>query len=262
MGKNASKLKKKTSISNLSWPRFGSLPLRASKYRLHHATPIGNGVPAPPNGTTPSEHRGKHKDIDVWLRDLELEEYQAVFQKYSGVEELLELSEREVRDLGVKKASHRARIVTSLTCLRAKEQENREKVKLRVRKYRQALKYNPEKHEEVKRLERERYQRRKEQGKIKATDDLILGSRERCEKIGDLGSKKSYEKKRQVHPILELLDNLKAMRLYSACQNTKIYPGNHRHVIVLLWTADIRYAEKILCEYSENAYIVHFFYCS
>nr|CAI5865111.1 unnamed protein product [Callosobruchus analis] len=60
-----------------------------------------------------------------------------------------------------------------------REQENREKVKLRVRKYRQALKYNPEKHEQVKRLERERYQRRKEQGKIKATDDLILGRAEK-----------------------------------------------------------------------------------
>nr|CAI5861200.1 unnamed protein product [Callosobruchus analis] len=101
-----------------------------------------------------------------------------------------------------------------------REQENREKVKLRVRKYRQALKYNPEKHEEVKRLERERYQRRKEQSKIKAIDDLTLGSRERCEKIGDLGVRKVMRKKRQVHPILEHLDNLKAMRLHSACQNT------------------------------------------
>nr|CAI5846951.1 unnamed protein product [Callosobruchus analis] len=81
-----------------------------------------------------------------------------------------------------------------------REQENREKVKLRVRKYRQALKYNPEKHEEVIRLERERYQRRKEQGKIKATDDLILGSRERCEKIGDLGVRKVMRKNAKCIP--------------------------------------------------------------
>nr|CAI5854462.1 unnamed protein product [Callosobruchus analis] len=82
-----------------------------------------------------------------------------------------------------------------------REQENREKVKLRVRKYRQALKYNPEKHEEVERLERERYQRRKEQGKIKAIDDLTLGSRERCEKIGDLGEKlKMIIPKRLLYP--------------------------------------------------------------
>ncbi|CAH2015161.1 unnamed protein product [Acanthoscelides obtectus] len=126
MGKNASKLKKKSSINNLSWPRFGSLPLRASKYRLqHNATPIitKDSLPAPPNSAPPTGHRGKHKDIDVWLRDLELEEYKAAFEKFSGVEELLELSEREVKELGVKKASHRARIVTSLTCLRAKYHE-------------------------------------------------------------------------------------------------------------------------------------------
>nr|CAI5837430.1 unnamed protein product [Callosobruchus analis] len=81
-----------------------------------------------------------------------------------------------------------------------REQENREKVKLRVRKYRQALKYNPEKHEEVKRLERERYQRRKEHGKVKAIDDLTLGSRERCEKIGDLGVRKVMRKNAKCIP--------------------------------------------------------------
>nr|CAI5867074.1 unnamed protein product [Callosobruchus analis] len=80
-----------------------------------------------------------------------------------------------------------------------REQENREKVKLRVRKYRQALKYNPEKHEEAKRLERQRYQRRKEQGKI-AIDDLTLGSRERCEKVGDLGVRKVMRKNAKCIP--------------------------------------------------------------
>ncbi|XP_018575395.1 uncharacterized protein LOC108914152 [Anoplophora glabripennis] len=109
MGKGASKLKKKSSFQNLSWTRFGSLPLR-SKARLGKQ----NGVVA----------AAKHKDIAVWLRELDLEEYQEAFKKFQGVEDLLEFSETDIKDLGVKKSSHRARIISSLTCLRAKYHEN------------------------------------------------------------------------------------------------------------------------------------------
>ncbi|XP_074027114.1 breast cancer anti-estrogen resistance protein 3 homolog isoform X2 [Leptinotarsa decemlineata] len=109
MGKGASKLKKKTSIHNLSWTRFGSLPLRSSKARANKENELSNK---------------KHKDISKWLREMELEEYQEKFQKFQGVEDLLEFSEQDIKELGVKKSSHRARIISSLTCLRAKYHEN------------------------------------------------------------------------------------------------------------------------------------------
>nr|CAI5839648.1 unnamed protein product [Callosobruchus analis] len=101
-----------------------------------------------------------------------------------------------------------------------REQENREKVKLRVRKYRKALKDNPEKYEEAKRLERERYQRRKKQGKTKTIDDLTPREQRNVRKDWRARSKKSYEKKRQIQPKHEHVDNLEAMHLHSTCQNT------------------------------------------
>nr|CAI5849388.1 unnamed protein product [Callosobruchus analis] len=101
-----------------------------------------------------------------------------------------------------------------------REQENREKVKLRVRKYRQALKDNPEKYEEAKMLERERYQRRKEQGKSKTIDDLTPREQRKVGKDWRARSKKRYEKKRQIQPKHEHVNNLEAMHLHSTCQNT------------------------------------------
>nr|CAI5860347.1 unnamed protein product [Callosobruchus analis] len=80
-----------------------------------------------------------------------------------------------------------------------REQENREKVKLRVRKYRQALKDNQGKYEEAKRLERERYQRRKEQGKIKTINDLTPREQRKVRKDWRARSKKSYGRKRQIY---------------------------------------------------------------
>lgn len=43
-----------------------------------------------------------------------------MFSKYNGVEELLDLSEKDIRDMGVKISSHRALIMTSITALKAK----------------------------------------------------------------------------------------------------------------------------------------------
>ncbi|KAG5892943.1 hypothetical protein JTB14_014996 [Gonioctena quinquepunctata] len=111
MGKGASKLKKRSSIHNLSWTRFGSLPLRSNKARANKE----NGI---------AISNKKHKDISTWLREMELEEYHEHFQKFQGVEDLLEFSEQDIKELGVKKSSHRARIISSLTCLRAKYHEN------------------------------------------------------------------------------------------------------------------------------------------
>ncbi|XP_056636878.1 breast cancer anti-estrogen resistance protein 3 homolog isoform X3 [Diorhabda sublineata] len=110
MGKGASKLKRKSSIQNLTWSKFGSLPLRSNKSRLRKE-----------NAFQPAK---KHKDVSVWLRELELEEYQELFKTYQGVEDLLEMSEQDIKELGVKKSSHRARIISSLTYLRAKYHEN------------------------------------------------------------------------------------------------------------------------------------------
>ncbi|XP_050294522.1 breast cancer anti-estrogen resistance protein 3 homolog isoform X2 [Anthonomus grandis grandis] len=97
-------------MQDLSWSRFGSLPLRKSRLAKENGTAI---VPKP-----------KHKDIAQWLKDLELEEYLQLFAKYQGVEEILELSESDLKTLGVKKSSHRATIISSLTLLRAKYHEN------------------------------------------------------------------------------------------------------------------------------------------
>uniref|UniRef100_A0AAR5Q376 SH2 domain-containing protein n=1 Tax=Dendroctonus ponderosae TaxID=77166 RepID=A0AAR5Q376_DENPD len=106
MGKGASKLKKRASVHNINWPRLGSLSLRKSRLAKENGVSI---IPKP-----------KHKDIQQWLKDLELEEYEALFGKYRGVEEILELTESELKQLGVKKSSHRATIISSLTQLRAK----------------------------------------------------------------------------------------------------------------------------------------------
>ncbi|CAH1183650.1 unnamed protein product [Phaedon cochleariae] len=107
MGKGASKSKKQYNHHNFSWSRFSTL--RSSKPRL----PKENGA-----------FNKKHKDISIWLQDLELEEYQEKFEKFQGVEDLLEFSEQDIKELGVKKSSHRARIISSLTCLHAKYHDN------------------------------------------------------------------------------------------------------------------------------------------
>ncbi|KAH1001912.1 hypothetical protein HUJ04_005868 [Dendroctonus ponderosae] len=91
---------------HINWPRLGSLSLRKSRLAKENGVSI---IPKP-----------KHKDIQQWLKDLELEEYEALFGKYRGVEEILELTESELKQLGVKKSSHRATIISSLTQLRAK----------------------------------------------------------------------------------------------------------------------------------------------
>ncbi|CAH0557410.1 unnamed protein product [Brassicogethes aeneus] len=111
MGKNASKLKKRSSLHNLSWSRFGSLPIR--------------------NKTKRENVRLKHKDIEVWLRELYLEQYLYIFQKFIGVEDLLDFSEAEIKDLGVKNSSHRASIISSLTLLRAKYHDTFKRVPIR-----------------------------------------------------------------------------------------------------------------------------------
>lgn len=96
------------------------------------------------------------------------------------------------------------------------EQESREKVKLRVRKYREALKNNPEKYEEAKRLEKERYQRRKEQGKIKSINELTPREQRKLRKDWRARSKKSYDKK---HEVQKQVNSLETIRPLLVCEN-------------------------------------------
>ena len=51
---------------------------------------------------------------------MDLQQYDNLFQKFNGVEDLLEFSEADLKDLGVKISSHRATIISNLTILRAK----------------------------------------------------------------------------------------------------------------------------------------------
>ncbi|XP_066153168.1 breast cancer anti-estrogen resistance protein 3 homolog isoform X3 [Euwallacea fornicatus] len=105
-------LKKAVLTQGLSWSKFGSLPRRKS------------GRLAKETKDVTSSPKAKHKDIRQWLRDLDLEQYAPQFEKYQGVENLLEVSEWQLKELGIKKSSHRATIISSLTLLRAKYHEN------------------------------------------------------------------------------------------------------------------------------------------
>lgn len=68
-----------------------------------------------------------HLDIPEWLKRLDLIDYEDNFRKFLGVEELINLSESDIKDLGVKNSSHRARIVSSLVALKGKRMKVLEK---------------------------------------------------------------------------------------------------------------------------------------
>lgn len=74
-------------------------------------------MPTPP---VRHHHKEKHLDVTEWLRFLELEQYEDLFEEFEGVEELLEHTEADIKALGVKISSHRAKIMSSLTGLRCK----------------------------------------------------------------------------------------------------------------------------------------------
>ncbi|XP_022920538.2 SH2 domain-containing protein 3C isoform X2 [Onthophagus taurus] len=120
MGKSSSKLKHKRSGSNLTWPRFGS---RLSLKHFRHDTAQHNDYITRAIDATNTEinaNKRKHLDIKQWLKILDLEHYEDHFEKFSGVEDLLEFSEADIKELGVKKSSHRALMMSSITALKAK----------------------------------------------------------------------------------------------------------------------------------------------
>lgn len=59
-------------------------------------------------------------DIRTWLERLELLEYDENFKKFSAVVELINFSEIDIKDLGIKNSSHRARLISSLIALKGK----------------------------------------------------------------------------------------------------------------------------------------------
>lgn len=59
-----------------------------------------------------------HLDIREWLQRLDLLDYEENFKKYLGVEDLISFSESDIKDLGVKNSSHRARMISSLVALK------------------------------------------------------------------------------------------------------------------------------------------------
>jgi hypothetical protein len=59
-----------------------------------------------------------HLDIRDWLKRLELLDYEENFKKFNGVAELIEFSESDIKDLGVRNSSHRARLISSLVALK------------------------------------------------------------------------------------------------------------------------------------------------
>ncbi|KAF2903920.1 hypothetical protein ILUMI_02255, partial [Ignelater luminosus] len=98
----------------LTWPRFGSLVSLRSKFRPSQSNVSDSG----------RRKARKHLEINEWLKVLELEQYESFFADFDGVEELLEHTEADIKNLGIKIASHRARIMSSLTALSAKYNNN------------------------------------------------------------------------------------------------------------------------------------------
>lgn len=62
-----------------------------------------------------------HLDIRDWLKRLDLSDYEDNFKTFAGVEDLISFSESDIKDLGVKHSSHRARIISSLVALKGKK---------------------------------------------------------------------------------------------------------------------------------------------
>ncbi|XP_015907786.2 breast cancer anti-estrogen resistance protein 3 homolog [Parasteatoda tepidariorum] len=61
-----------------------------------------------------------HLSIELWLQKLDLLRYKHLFKDYNGVEEILWMSERDLKNIGIKTGSHRARLSSSLAILKDK----------------------------------------------------------------------------------------------------------------------------------------------
>ncbi|KAF8782418.1 Breast cancer anti-estrogen resistance like protein [Argiope bruennichi] len=61
-----------------------------------------------------------HLSIDLWLDKLDMNVYKPIFKQYNGVENILWMTERDLKNLGIKNGSHRARLGSSLAILKEK----------------------------------------------------------------------------------------------------------------------------------------------
>ncbi|XP_064463573.1 SH2 domain-containing protein 3C-like isoform X2 [Ornithodoros turicata] len=66
-----------------------------------------------------------HLDVDVWLQNLDLAQYSHLFSKYQGVQDILWMSEKDVKELGVRNGAHRATMASSLVILRRKYEKGK-----------------------------------------------------------------------------------------------------------------------------------------
>lgn len=113
MGKSGSKLKPKNRSQSIVWsfrfPSIGSLS-RRSKASL--SQPVAR----------------PHIDTQRWLSVLDLDQYSEQFRKFDGVEDLLHFNESDIKELGVRNSSHRARLMSSLVALKAKYEKGTRRV--------------------------------------------------------------------------------------------------------------------------------------
>lgn len=81
--------------------------------------------------------------------------------------------------------------------------ERSEKVKLNMRRMRERIRNNPEMYEEYKRKERERYHKRKQEGKIKLIEDSTEREKRSKRKLWRESSKKHREGRRIIQNIIK-----------------------------------------------------------
>lgn len=110
-------------VLNISTP---STPLLNRALPELPPTPTAPSTPTSLSTPNASRKNGPHLPVKLWLEKLELlDKYESVFKEYTGVEDLLDLDEREIKKMGVKNSAHRARIISSLMAL--KDKYNRSK---------------------------------------------------------------------------------------------------------------------------------------
>ncbi|KAK6616909.1 hypothetical protein RUM43_014879 [Polyplax serrata] len=105
MGKNQSKLKRKDRSQSITWSLTSPSVDTVTRMRMLSGR----------EATT-----GPHMEISQWLKALDLIQYDSKFEQFSGVEELLNISEGKIKELGVKNSAHRARMISSLLVLKKK----------------------------------------------------------------------------------------------------------------------------------------------
>ncbi|XKL69101.1 hypothetical protein PGB90_006870 [Kerria lacca] len=61
-----------------------------------------------------------HMSISQWLNILNLNQYEYLFKKFKGIEDVMKYTEQDLKDLGVKCEVHRFQMASSLVALKSK----------------------------------------------------------------------------------------------------------------------------------------------